>query len=128
MRNFPAKGLFISSGMKTKTKTHSGFTLIEIMIVVAIIGILAAIAIQGFRGAIQTSQTKACALNRKQIEGAKMRWALENKQPVTAEPTDADLFGPASYIDHKPDCPASGTYTINPIDKPCTCSVPPHVN
>ena len=111
-----------------KTKSTSAFTLIEIMIVVAIIGILAAIAIPGFRGAIETSQKKACALNRKQIDGAKMRWALENKQPPTAEPADSDLFGPASYIDHKPDCPASGTYTLNPVDKPCTCSAPPHTN
>ena len=111
-----------------RTRNYSGFTLIYIMIVVAIIGILAAIAIPGFRNAIETSQTRACGLNRKQIDGAKMRWALENKQPPTAEPTDVDLFGPASYLDHKPECPASGTYALNAVEKPCTCSVRPHGN
>jgi prepilin-type N-terminal cleavage/methylation domain-containing protein len=114
--------------MKTKTKSHSGFTLLEIMIVVAIIGILAAIVIPGFKNAIDTSQKSACGLNRKQIDGAKARWALENKQPPMAEPTDADLFGAASYLDHKPECPASGSYALNAVEKPCTCSVPPHVN
>ena len=111
-----------------KTRKHAAFTLIEIMIVVAIIGILAAIAIPGFRNALQASQTRACEINRKQIDGAKVRWALENKQPLTAEPADADLFGQGSYIDHKPECPASGIYTLNSVDKKCTCSVPPHEN
>ena len=96
------------------------------MIVVAIIGILAAVAIPGFQGAIESSRKRTCGLNRKQIDGAKMRWALENKLPLTAEPTDTDLFGQGSYIDHKPECPASGSYALNPVEKPCTCSVTPH--
>ena len=98
------------------------------MIVVALIGILAAIAIPAFRGAIAKTQKQACALNRKNIDGAKLQWALEHKQPETATASDADIFGPSAYIEHKPDCPAGGVYSLNPVREKCTCNVVPHVN
>jgi prepilin-type N-terminal cleavage/methylation domain-containing protein len=53
------------------------FTLVEIMIVVAIIGLLAAIAIPNFVHARQGAQTNACINNLRQIDGAKHQWALE---------------------------------------------------
>ena len=59
--------------MQTKTKLrarHAGFTLVEIMIVVAIIGLLAAIAIPNFIKARQASQKAACVANLKTIDGA----------------------------------------------------------
>jgi prepilin-type N-terminal cleavage/methylation domain-containing protein len=64
--------------MKINTSRKAGFTLVEIMIVVAIIGLLAAIAIPNFVKARTTSQMNACINNLRQIDGAKQQWALDN--------------------------------------------------
>ena len=107
--------------MKITTIRRSGFTLVEIMIVVAIIGLLAAIAIPNFVKARTASQRNACIANMKQISGAKATWALENKKNNTDTPGDADLFGADKYIAKKPECPATGNYTIQPVDTDPSC-------
>ena len=104
----------------------SGFTLVEIMIVVAIIGLLAAVAIPNFIKARISSQTNACISNLRQIEGAKHTWAIENKKVGTDTPGDSDLFGAAVYIREKPACPANGTYTLGVVDTKASCSISGH--
>jgi prepilin-type N-terminal cleavage/methylation domain-containing protein len=109
-----------------KNNRKSGFTLVEIMIVVAIIGLLAAIAIPNFVKARTASQKSACVANLKQIEGAKATWALENKKIGSDTAADSDLFGTTLYIRVKPACPANGTYAINNVDTKASCTVTDH--
>jgi type IV pilus assembly protein PilA len=91
-----------------------GFTLVEIMIVVAIIGLLAVIALPNYVNARERSQTNACINNLRQIDAAIQQYALENK--ITAlSPVDGDNIAPylprgintvAGDIENRIFCPA----------------------
>ena len=92
-----------------KERMKKGFTLVEIMIVVAIIAILAAIAIPNFIRYRKTSQMNACISNLKAIRDAAEQSKLEGHGVA-----DSDLFGQDKYIKVKPNCPGDSTksYTV----------------
>jgi prepilin-type N-terminal cleavage/methylation domain-containing protein len=104
-------------------RDRSGFTLVEIMIVVLIIGILLAIAVPNFVKAREVSRAKSCLSNLRCIAYAKEQWAVEQKKATTDTPLPSDLYGSSGYIRQTPLCPSGGTYTIGDLANFPTCSV-----
>ena len=119
--------------MKIKTSRRAGFTLIEIMIVGAVIGLLAAIAISNFVRARSASQMNICINSLRQIDAAKQQWALQNNKAATDLPASSDI---APFFGHSSGgsltsvyCPLDAartfdsSYTINACNVAPTCKI-----
>jgi prepilin-type N-terminal cleavage/methylation domain-containing protein len=113
--------------MQTKKNRKAGFTLVEIMIVVAIIGLLAAIAIPNFVKARTTSQQNACINNLRLIDSSKQQWALEQRQQTSNTPTGTDLqpYLGRGAKGELPSCPVDPQNAFASSYAPGNCGVKP---
>jgi prepilin-type N-terminal cleavage/methylation domain-containing protein len=117
--------------MKAKVLRNGGFTLVEIMIVVAIIGLLATIAIPNFVRARLKAQQSACINNLRQIDGAKQTWALEAKagQNVTPNIGNIQPYLGRGAAGTAPTCPADPnrsfdtSYELQDLQSAPTCKI-----
>src|SRR5664279_1853373 len=115
--------------MKTREMRSEGFTLVEIMLVVALIGLLAAIAMPSWVRARTTSQTNFCINNLRQIFGATQQWALDYRQAPGATVTPDEIL---PYLRNAVVCPAGGSsatfgtsYSLTTVTNLPTCRIAP---
>jgi prepilin-type N-terminal cleavage/methylation domain-containing protein len=109
----------------TEKCAPQGFTLTEMMIVVTVIGLLAAMAMPSFINARTTSRTNVCINNLRQLTGAKDQWAMEHAK------SEGDSVAIDEVIIYMkgglPTCPSSGTYMFTTVGMNATCTIAGHL-
>ena len=111
----------LKSGISVKGTSSSGGREIAASVMIAPMGMMAAIAIPSFVKARSTSQKNACINNLRQLDSAKEQWALAEKKMTGDIPDEAGVL---EYVKGgMPTCPAGGTYTLNAISANPTCSM-----
>ena len=112
---------------KLNTNTYTGFTLLELMIIVGLIGMLTAISIPAVARARSNSQTSVCQSNLRQIAAAIQQCTMELKKGPTDSVIKAEIL---PYIRKEPICPAGGTsfddsYALTDVSTNATCKIVP---
>jgi len=99
-----------------KGRNNAGFTLLEIMITILVIGIITAIAAPAWLKSRRVAQAKACWESQDKVDGAISRWALENRKTDGDDcPRIVELVGNDRFIKNTPLCPAEKHLINTPL-------------
>lgn len=121
-----------------RAQDQKGFTLVELMVVVVILGILVAIAVPLYNVQTEKAKTTTCQANQRIIESAILQWSMDPDNEDNDIPNLDDLLGglvAAGYLQSEPECPSNGEYKIDKIDRDdgsvtwsvtCTCEIDDH--
>ena len=106
-------------------RSRKGFTLVEIMIVVAVIAILTSVAVPNYIRSGNLTSKNTCIFNLRQIDGAMEQWAMDNNISAVTVVNSFQEDEVYNYVDGgKPVCPAKGEYTLHAVNNypQVTCS------
>jgi len=110
-----------------RAQDQKGFTLVELMVVVVILGILVAIAVPLYNAQTEKAKTTTCQANQRIIESAIVQWSMDPDNENAGIPDLGDLVDDG-YLQSEPKCPSNNgeykiEYNIDPDDGSVTWSV-----
>jgi len=113
--------------MKISYSRKSGFTVIELLVLITMIALLVSIAVPAHSRQLVRTRTKVCVANLNRLEGAKIAWAKQSAKIVGEACVMSDIVGAGKYLREQPVCPSGGAYTLGAVGVKPTCSIPGHV-
>lgn len=103
-----------------------GFTLVELMVVLLVLGILVAMAVPLYCSVTERAKTNSCATNLRTMDGAAAQYYSAQGNWPTAGTAGVDDLVSANYLQTVPVCPTGGVYSFNASNHRFTCSVSGH--
>jgi len=109
--------------IQTQAKKRAGFTLVEVMVVVTLVGMLAGISVPGWVKARDAANLNMIRTNLRMIDDVKAQWALDTRASNSTTPVDADLQG---YVrgNQMPKPVVGEVYSINRVDEAASAVIP----